>query len=192
MLRSFLSLTAVLGLSIASIGCESKVSSKPAKPAASAELRSAAVVTTAELEKATSAWCAGLVAIGAASDPAREADRVLNELYGYESTGVLFKPTLTTGEQTFRNTRAGAKAYFVGGDTNFTSDKGFALKPWKTARYEAKKNVLQGDVAMTQGNLFLTAADGTEVMVDKTWVFVKGKDGKLRLAVHHSSLPYKP
>jgi hypothetical protein len=189
MLRTVLCLTAVVGLSVASVGCESKVSSKPAERV---EMHSGSVVTSAELNKATSDWCAGLVAIGAASDPAREADRVLNELYGYESTGVLFKPTLTTGEQTFRNTRAGAKAYFVGGDSAFPGDKGFALKPWKTARYEAKKNVLRGDVAMTQGNLFLTAADGTEVMVDKTWVFVKGKDGKLRLAVHHSSLPYNP
>jgi hypothetical protein len=29
-------------------------------------------------------------------------------------------------------------------------------------------------------------------MVDKTFVFLKGDDGKLRLIVHNSSLPYSP
>ena len=34
--------------------------------------------------------------------------------------------------------------------------------------------------------------DGKEVMVDKTWVFKKGKDGKLRIIVHKSALPFDP
>jgi len=41
---------------------------------------------------------------------------------------VLFKPTLPVNPQTFRATRAGALAYFVGGDPSFPKDKGFALK----------------------------------------------------------------
>jgi hypothetical protein len=32
---------------------------------------------------------------------------------------VLFKPTLTTGDQTFRTTHKGALSYFVGGDSSF-------------------------------------------------------------------------
>ena len=36
-----------------------------------------------------------------------------------------------------------------------------------------------------------TKKDGTEVMVDKTFVFKKGADGKLRLIVHKSSLPFE-
>jgi hypothetical protein len=27
-------------------------------------------------------------------------------------------------------------------------------------------------------------------MVDKTWGYVRGPDGKLRIVLHHSSLPY--
>lgn len=34
--------------------------------------------------------------------------------------------------------------------------------------------------------------NGKEVMVDKTWVFKKGKDGKLRIIVHKSALPFSP
>jgi hypothetical protein len=29
-------------------------------------------------------------------------------------------------------------------------------------------------------------------MVDKTWVFKKGKDGKLKIIVHKSALPFSP
>ena len=40
------------------------------------------------------------------------------------------------------------------------------------------------------GNVWVTGKDGKEVMVDKTWVFKKGKDGKLKIIVHKSALPY--
>jgi len=30
------------------------------------------------------------------------------------------------------------------------------------------------------------------VMVDKTWVFKKDKEGKLRIIVHKSALPFNP
>jgi len=42
------------------------------------------------------------------------------------------------------------------------------------------------------GNVWVTGKDGKEVMVDKTFVFKKGKDGKLRLIVHKSALPFNP
>jgi hypothetical protein len=42
------------------------------------------------------------------------------------------------------------------------------------------------------GNVWVTAKDGTEVKVDKTFVFKKGDDGKLRLVAHKSALPYSP
>jgi hypothetical protein len=34
--------------------------------------------------------------------------------------------------------------------------------------------------------------DGNVVMVDKTFVFQKDEDGKLRIIVHKSALPYAP
>jgi hypothetical protein len=40
--------------------------------------------------------------------------------------------------------------------------------------------------------LWVTNKKGKEEIVDKTWVFKKGKDGKLRIIVHKSSLPYSP
>jgi hypothetical protein len=36
----------------------------------------------------------------------------------------------------------------------------------------------------------LTDKDGKVTTVDKTWQFKKDDSGKLRIVVHHSSLPY--
>jgi hypothetical protein len=86
---------------------------------------------------------------------------------------------------------------FVGGNADFPDDKGFALAPWAKARYDNAvegSNAIQvyGDIALTMGNVYLTGADGKEVMVDKVFAFRKCSDGKLRLVVHKSALPNVP
>lgn len=160
-----------------------------------------ATITKLEVNAAQQAWCDALVAIGKThqngGDAKALASKVLTEAYDYDKGSVFFKPTLAYGEKTFRPTKAGALAYFVGGDSNFPDDKGFALKPWVKARYDNLGDgdegiQIHGDIAITMGNVWVTAADGTEVMVDKTFVFKKSDDGKLRLIVHKSSLPYSP
>ena len=40
------------------------------------------------------------------------ASEMLDRLYGFEFGPVLFKPTLSGGEQTFRTTKQGALSYF--------------------------------------------------------------------------------
>lgn len=55
------------------------------------------------------------------------ASAVLDAAYGYNIGPVLFKPTLTVVPQTFRPTKEGALAYFVGSDKDFPNDSGFAL-----------------------------------------------------------------
>jgi len=158
-------------------------------------------ITKAEVNAAQQAWCDALVAIGKASEEGGDvkalATKVLTEAYDYDKGKVFFKPTMAYGKNTFRPTKAGALSYFVGGDPNFPEDKGFALAPWVKARYDnlgEKDEGIQihGDIAITMGNVWVTKKDGSEVMVDKTFVFKKGDDGKLRLIVHNSSLPYSP
>lgn len=158
-------------------------------------------ITKAEVNAAQQAWCDALVAIGKThtdgGDAKALATKVLTEAYDYDNGTVFFKPTLTHGAQTFRPTKAGALAYFVGGDPKFPDDKGFALTPWVKARYDNLGDgdegiLIHGDIAITMGNVWVTAKDGKEVMVDKTFVFKKGDDGKLRLIVHKSALPFSP
>jgi hypothetical protein len=42
------------------------------------------------------------------------------------------------------------------------------------------------------GNVYLVNHEGLEVKVDKTFVFRRDNQGKLRLCVHKSALPYEP
>jgi hypothetical protein len=160
----------------------------------------AAPITEAEVNDAQQAWCDGLVKISKTAkeggDAKAVAAQVIDDLYDYKEGVVFFKPTLAYGKNTFRPTREGALAYFVGGNKNFPEDTGFALKNWTKVRYDnnaAEKGVqIHGDIAITMGNVYLTNADGEEVMVDKTFVFRRCKDGKLRLCVHKSALPFAP
>ncbi|MCH7413367.1 hypothetical protein MM213_07725 [Belliella sp. R4-6] len=159
------------------------------------------VITYEEVNAAQQAWCDALVKIGQLKEEGGDyvafAEQVLSEAYNYDHGKVFFKPTLAYGDQTFRSSKKGALAYFVGGDSDYPQDNGFALKPWVKARYDnlgdGNEGIqIYGSVAITMGNVWVTDKDGAEVMVDKTWVFKKGDDGKLRIIVHKSALPFVP
>ena len=153
-------------------------------------------VTETEVVAAQRAWCGALVEISRVGEtqgqPAAKAlaEKVIDAAYGYQMGTVLFKPTLTVAPQTFRTTRAGALAYFVGGDTAFPKDKGFALNGWTRCDIANSAIFIAGDSATTMGNVNITGKDGKVTTVDKTWKFVKDDAGKLRIVVHHSSLPF--
>jgi hypothetical protein len=157
-------------------------------------------ITEQMVNDAQQAWCDGLVHVGAvdaAGGNARAAaSDLVDALYDYAEGTVFFKPTMAFGKNTFRRSKRGAISYFVGGDPDFPEDTGFALKRWVKVWYDnnAAENGIQihGDIAITMGNVYLQTASGDEVMVDKTFVFRLGRDGKLRLCVHKSALPFTP
>lgn len=161
---------------------------------------SRAPITEQRVNAAQQAWCDGLVNVAQThargGDAKAAAAKMIDDLYDYADGKVFFKPTLAYGPRTFRPTREGALAYFVGGNQAFPEDTGFALKGWTKARYDnnAGENGIQihGDLAITMGNVYITGPDGKEVMVDKTFVFRRCKDGNLRLCVHKSALPFNP
>lgn len=169
-------------------------------PAPAASRAAAAPITEQQVNAAQQAWCDGLVRVAQVhargGDARAEAAAMIDALYDYADGKVFFKPTLAFGPRTFRPTREGALAYFVGGNPAFPEDTGFALKGWTKARYDnnAAENGIQvhGDIAITMGNVYLTGPDGKEIMVDKTFVFRRCKDGSLRLCVHKSALPFSP
>ena len=191
----------VTALAMASLaGCVSIGNSKASTAAAPASATHTAPITEQQVNAAQQAWCDGLVKVAQThargGDAKAEAAQMIDALYDYADGKVFFKPTLAYGPRTFRPTREGALAYFVGGDPAFPEDTGFALKGWTKARYDnnASENGIQihGDIAITMGNVYITGPDGKEVMVDKTFVFRRCKDGNLRLCVHKSALPYSP
>jgi hypothetical protein len=186
---------------VALASCSAPTSSQPAGAARVTEPSPAITITEEEVNAAQQAWCDALVEIGRRAEAGEDyrafADQVLTDAYDYDNGQVFFKPTLAWGDQTFRKTKEGAMAYFVGGDDNYPNDKGFALKPWVAVRYDngsrgAEGVQIHGNIGITMGNVYLTDKEGNEIFVDKTFVFRKTDDGKVRLIVHNSSLPYNP
>ncbi|MFY9824550.1 MAG: hypothetical protein WAM82_24450 [Thermoanaerobaculia bacterium] len=170
-------------------------------PAVARQPEKAAIIEP-QVNAAQEAWCKGLLKIGEVyrqkGDYKKVASQFIDDLYDYKEGRVFFKPTLTFGEHTFRPTKEGALSYFVKGIV--PTDDGFAIKThWVKATYDNRAGgpghsgiQIHGNIAITMGNVYLTDDKGGVTTVDKTFVFRKGSDGKLRLIVHHSSLPYQP
>lgn len=141
-------------------------------------------ITESEVIGAQKAWCQALVDISSTyakdGQPAAKSlpEKVIDSAYGYQMGAVLFKPTLTVAPQTFRTTRDGALAYFVGGDPAYPQDKGFALKGWTNCEAQNAGVFITGDSATSMGNVMVTSKDGNVTTVDKTWTYVKDDTGK--------------
>ena len=154
-------------------------------------------ITEKELAEARIAWGKGLIDISSAYDKegidkaSIIASEILDNLYGFEFGPILFKPTLSGGNQTFRTEKEGTLSYFIGQNSKYPSDKGFALKSWHESKSETSSIFVENDIAMWMGWVSLINKDGDLVKVDKSWGYKKNKDGKLKIVLHHSSLPYQ-
>jgi len=141
-------------------------------------------------------WCDGLLLISEANregnDPTAVATEILTKAYAYDDGKVLFKPTLAFGDQTFRLTKEGALAYFVGGNPDFPNDSGFALKDWKEADFTTAGVITKGNLGIYMGNVMFTDGDGNVTTVDKTFVFDFSNPEQPKIILHKSALPFKP
>ena len=150
------------------------------------------MLTVADVEEAQQAWGQGIVEIAAAHDAGEDyfqrARSHVESLYSYDIGPVLFKPTFAAREQ-FRPTFEGALSYFVGGNSAFSEDKGFAIKSWTNVRFENEDVIISGTTAITMGNYFFTPPSGEEVKVEFTFGYVVDSNGALRINLHHSSMP---
>ncbi len=155
-------------------------------------------ITEQELTEARKIWGDALVAVSEAFDESgieaatEIANQAIDAAYGYNLGPVLFKPTLASGDQTFRPDRVGALSYFVGHNDDYPLDGGFGLKSWRNVVSETSASFIQGDVAMWMGWVTFTDKDGNVTKVDKSWGYKKDDEGTLRIVLHHSSLPYTP
>ncbi|MCP4179114.1 MAG: hypothetical protein GY756_15245 [bacterium] len=150
-------------------------------------------ITKSEVIKAQDEWASGIVAIGKAFTKDKNytevASNLIDNLYNYQAGEVLFNPTKTS-KITFRKTKVGALSYFVGHNKNYPEDKGFALQPWTKVKFDNAGIYIHGNVAMAMGEYFFTPKVGEPVKVDYTFGYIKNKLGKVKIVLHHSSLPY--
>lgn len=172
--------------------------SHPNKTVGHATVAKVKPISREDVLAAQNAWGTALVQIstdyekGGVAAAKKTAESVLDTAYGYNLGPVLFKPTLTVAPQTFRTTREGALAYFVGNDPAYPKDTGFGLKGWRSFSIDNAAIFLDKDVAMSMGKVRLTDKDGKVTEVDKSWAYKRDNAGKLRIVLHHSSLPYQP
>ena len=155
-------------------------------------------ITTDDMTKARQIWGEQKVAISKAYEEggleaARTAARNhLDRNYAYDMGPVMFKPTLASGAQTFRPTKEGALAYFVGHSEDYPLDAGFAIRGWRSMESITSAEFIEGDIAMWMGWVMLTDKDGAVTKVDKSFGYKKDAEGVLRIVLHHSSLPFQP
>ena len=150
------------------------------------------MITKAEVEKAQSEWAAALIQIGSLKGDfelcVRRAQSELLRLYAFDLGPVLFKPTLAK-EKAFRTDLEGALSYFVGGNPQYSEDKGFALQGWKDIRFENASMILEERAALVMGHYFFLDQEEVETKVEFTLGYIKDSQGQLRIRLHHSSKP---
>merc|ERR1712190_204044 len=138
---------------------------------------STAAVTKEDVIAVQNAWASAIKRISQVyqnnGDYVKTAADAAGELYAYGKYNVLFKPT-KAAEYQFRPTPTEAMSYFVGGkvvENGFAEDGGFAING---------------------GNYYFTCATtGEKSKVEYTFGYQRCDDGKVRIFLHHSSVPYK-
>ena len=151
-------------------------------------------ITKQDVLDAQKSWADGIVDIGriflANGDYKTRASQHIKDLYAYDESEVMFKPTLAS-EVPFRKTYDHALSYFVGGE--IPEDNGFAIRPWSKIRFGEQQIVVNATSATAMGNYFFTPLDSDDEMkVEFTFGYVKGSTGNLIINLHHSSLPFTP
>ena len=64
-------------------------------------------------------------------------------------------------------------------------------KGWKSVTFRNHQISLNGDTAQAMGDyVFVDATSGDNVRVEYTFGYKRNDDGKVRIYLHHSSVPY--
>merc|ERR1712137_1506821 len=159
-----------------------------------------ATISKQEVEEVQAAWAGAIKRISKVyldgGDYVAAAGEAAGELYGYGKTNVLFEPT-KAADVPFRPEAADAMSYFVGKDAvdnGYDEDGGFAInggKGWSDVVFDNHQIDLNGNVAIAMGTYYFTSAeDGSKAKVEYTFGYKKNDDGKVRIFLHHSSVPY--
>ncbi|MBN1638328.1 MAG: hypothetical protein JW866_05140 [Ignavibacteriales bacterium] len=151
------------------------------------------MITKEQVIEAHNKWGDGIVKIGSLRNDREKcvivAKEFIERLYSYDFGKVLFKPTRASDIQ-FRFSKDGALSYFIGGDSNYPEDDGFAINPWFNVRFENEEIILEDEQAISMGNIYFTTPDKKIVKVEFTFGY-KLFNGELKIFLQHSSVPYK-
>ena len=151
------------------------------------------MISIEEVLKFQEEWGSGIVNISKAfqkgADFKLETNQFISKLYAYGSEKVLFKPTLASDTQ-FRLDRQAALSYFIGGNTDYPEDTGFAIKGWSSVRWENAGIKIMKDCAICMGNYFFSLQNEDDLKVEYS-IILRKIDGMLKIILHDSHLPYQ-
>jgi hypothetical protein len=161
-----------------------------------------AAITEAEVLGCQAKWGAAIKGCSKLylekGDYVKAASDAAAELYGYGHSSVLFKPTKATAHP-FRPSGNEAMSYFVGASAvegGYAEDAGFAInggKGWSEVVFDNHQIDFNGPVAIAMGSYtFTCATTSTKTRVEFTFGYKRNADGKVRIFLHHSSVPYGP
>ena len=117
----------------------------------------------------------------------QDIDQLL-ELYAF---GTPDEPLLA---DVIRLDRAGARAYFVGGDPNYPNDQGFLNRGWKRVEFQSAAGPILkagGLGYKDMGHYIFVDGDGNATRADYTFAYHK-LGGRVLISLHHSSLTWLP
>merc|ERR1712100_696557 len=170
-------------------------SSFPYAPDVAPEPSAPAKVTTEQVLQAQKLWADGVVKIGSLKDNRPECEEFagafIDYVYAFDEGPVLFKPTKCSDVQ-FRPTKTEAASFLAGSMQVYPEDKGFAVTPWTKVKFENSNILLEEGRAIATGNYWFTGTDNSETKVEYTFGYKVAKDGKLKIDLHHSSIPFTP
>merc|ERR1712190_33837 len=160
----------------------------------------AAALTKEDVIAVQNAWAGAIKRISQVykdkGDYVKTAADAAGELYAYGKGNVLFKPTKAR-EYQFRPTAEEAMSYFVGNDAvenGYKEDGGFAInggKGFSDCVYKNRQIELKGGIGIAMGTYdFTCATTGDVSTVEYTFGYKRCDDGKVRIFLHHSSVPY--
>ena len=151
-------------------------------------------ISVEEIQQYQKLWADSLLEVGRFHQQGKNfeqrAQQMVDSLYDFSSGTVMFKPTKAS-EVPFRETRAKALSYFTGQNGACQEDRGFALSGWTDVKFENHQVVTEGPLAWAMGEYFFTDPKGEVTRVEYTFGYKMGEDQKLRIFLHHSSLPYQ-
>ena len=141
-------------------------------------------MTKAEVLQAQHAWAEAVT---------EQNVEALIALYDFGSPDepVLFKPTLT---DVIRLDEAGARAYFVGGNSDYPHDHGFLFNGWKRVDFQSAVGPILDAGGLSyrdMGQYTFVNGEGASTKADYTFAYHK-LNGKVLISLHHSSLTWEP
>lgn len=151
------------------------------------------MITEKDIEQFQKRWGNGIVKISKMflekEDYISETKQFISDLYSYSSEKVLFKPTLAAENQ-FRLDKESALSYFIGNNSEFKEDSGFAIKGWTNVRWFNAGIQIYENLAVSMGNYYFTNEEG-ELKVEFSIVYKKDSENNLKIILHDSHLPYQ-